>query len=160
MIKLFSTTPLSLMLQLPLPTMLPPNPLDWQFPTTHIHCEIAINIPKLLPTPTPTPQKIWKLMIKLLSNTPLPPTLFQLFNQRLLHNILIWKSPSTHIHSEIVILMPPPPLSTPPRKTQKLKWMIKLLSTIPLPPKLHPTPLTTILTKYLARQSPTPYIHW
>ena len=98
-------------------------------------------------------------MIKFLYTIPLHPTLFPLFPQGLTHNPLTWKSPTYHIHWEIAIFIPPPPPPKNPRKIQKLQWTMKLLSTNPMHPSLHPLPPTMLTPDSLARQYPTTHIH-
>ena len=67
------------------------------FPTS------SISNPKTLKKKTKR-----KITMKLLSTIPLYPTLFPLFPQRLLIDILDRQSPTTHIHWEIATFMPPP----------------------------------------------------
>ena len=157
MINLLSIITLSPLLQRPLPNILTHDNLDQQSPTSHIHWEISINISKSPPTPKKT-EKIWKLTIHLLSTTSLPPTLSPLFIQRLPHNNLAPQYPTPHIYWEIAVFIPPQPPQKP-RKSQKLQLAIKLLCTTPLPSTLHPLLPTMLPPKYLARQSPAPYIH-
>ena len=154
MIKFISTIPLSQTLHLPLPTMLPPYPLVLQSPDPHIHWKFAINMSKLLPTQ----KNREKLTIKLISTTPLPPTRLPLFSQRLIHNTLARQFPTPHIHLEIANFIPPSPLPKKHRKSQKLQFMIKLLSAIPLHPKLHVSLPMMPPHNTLYQQSPTPHI--
>ena len=114
--------------------------------------------------PPPPPKNPWKrqklhLMIKLPSNDSLLPTLFKMFPQRLIPDPLSFQSPTYHIHWEIAIFIPPPPPPKNPRKIQKLQWTMKLLSTNPMHPSLHPLPPTMLTPDSLARQYPTTHIH-
>ena len=77
-----------------------------------------------------------QMMIKVLSTIPLHPTLFTLFIQSRNPDHLYLQSPTPHIQWKIAIFMPPPPPPKTTQKRQKLQLMIKLVSTIPLPPKL------------------------
>ena len=99
-------------------------------------------------------------MIKLLSTIPLHPKPFPMFLHVILWNYLDRQYPATHIHWEIAIFMPPLPLPKQNKKIQKLKSIVKLLSGIPLPPTLHPLIPMMLPPDPLARQSPTPHIHW
>ena len=154
-LNLLSTTPLPLMLHPKLPMILLPNYLFQQSPTLHIHWEFAINILKLPPTPQ-TPRKTWKWMIKILSTIPPPPTLFPLFYQSIPHNNLSQQPPNPHIYWEIATSI----TAKTPQKNPKIQLMIKLLSTTPLTPTLHPPLKTMPPSDLMDQQSPNIHIHW
>ena len=49
-------------------------------------------------------------MIKLLSTIPLPPKIFLMFPQRVIHNIIDLQSQTHNNHQEITVVMSPTPL--------------------------------------------------
>ena len=116
------------------------------------------------PTPPTQPKTIkisWrKLMIKLQSNPPLPPTHLTLIPLMLPPKIMAPPTPFSHIHREIANLPPTQPIPRKTRKRGKWKLMIKLQST-PTLPTMHLSLITPmLLPKMLDSLTTIPHIHW
>ena len=99
-------------------------------------------------------------MIKFISTIAIPLTLRLHIPMMILSYPLYWQSRTPHMHWEIAIsisILPP----TPKQNREKTwKLIIKVLFNIPLPPELLPLFPQSLLHNNLARQSPTPHIHW